>query len=44
VQYRKTAAATDRRYAADIKKLTQMAKENNLVEKMWGKHHQQSGR
>ena len=28
----------DRRYAADIKKLTQMAKENNLVEKMWGKH------
>ena len=28
----------DRRYAAEIKKLTQMAKENNLVEKMWGKH------
>jgi hypothetical protein len=28
----------DQRYAADIKKLTQMAKENNLVTKMWGKH------
>jgi hypothetical protein len=28
----------NQRYAADIKKLTQMAKENDLVTKMWGKH------
>jgi hypothetical protein len=28
----------DRRFAADIKKLTQLAKEADLVTKMWGKH------
>jgi hypothetical protein len=28
----------DRQFAADIKKLTQLAKESNLVTKMWGKH------
>jgi hypothetical protein len=28
----------DRRCAADIEKLTQMAKENDLMTKMWGKH------
>ncbi len=28
----------DRRFAADIKKLTQLAKEANLVTKMWRKH------
>ncbi len=28
----------DRRYAADIKRLAQVAKEANMVTKMWGKH------
>jgi hypothetical protein len=28
----------DRRFAANIKKLTQLAKESDLVTKMWGKH------
>ena len=28
----------DRRYAPDIKWLTQLAKDNNLVTNMWGKH------
>jgi hypothetical protein len=28
----------DRRYATDIKRLMQFAKENKLVSKMWGKH------
>jgi hypothetical protein len=28
----------DRRYAADIKRLMQFAKENKLVSEMWGKH------
>jgi hypothetical protein len=28
----------NRQFAADIKKLTQLAKESDLVTKMWGKH------
>lgn len=29
----------DSRYASEIKKLTQLAKDTNLVKNMWGKHH-----